>query len=296
MLELPVRPLPVPLTDARAHRLPRALHGPRVRDPMYLVKVGGGEAVNLAGIAGDLASIGVPGVVVLGANAARDDLAERLGSPRRTLTSVSGYVSVFSDETALDVIMMAYSGLRSKRFVELCQRHGVNAIGLSGIDARVVEGERNRGIRVREGGKTLIRRDFSGKPRAVNAPLLRTLLDGGYTPVLTIPITDEKGFAINSENDDVVNVLQAALGAERIVQLIEAPGFLEDPGDPTSVVPTMSRAELERREAQVEGRMKRKMLALRRLFEAGAPEVVIGDGRVERPLRTALDGAGTVIR
>ena len=203
---------------------------------------------------------------------------------------------MFSDETALDVIMMAYSGLRSKRFVELCQRHGVNAIGLSGIDARVVEGERNRGIRVREGGKTLIRRDFSGKPRAVNAPLLRTLLDGGYTPVLTIPITDERGFAINSENDDVVNVLQAALGAERIVQLIEAPGFLEDPGDPTSVVPTMSRAELERREAQVEGRMKRKMLALRRLFEAGAPEVVIGDGRVERPLRTALDGAGTVIR
>ena len=114
--------------------------------------------------------------------------------------------------------------------------------------------------------------------------------------MLTIPITDERGFAINSENDDVVNVLQAALGAERIVQLIEAPGFLEDPGDPTSVVPTMSRAELERREAQVEGRMKRKMLALRRLFEAGAPEVVIGDGRVERPLRTALDGAGTVIR
>ena len=42
--------------------------------------------------------------------------------------------------------------------------------------------------------------------------------------------------------------------------------------------------------------MKRKMLALRRLFEAGAAEVVIGDGRVERPIRAALDGAGTVIR
>ena len=233
---------------------------------------------------------------MLGANAARDDLAERLGSPRRTLTSVSGYTSVYSDETALDVIMMAYSGLRSKRFVELCQRRGVNAVGLSGIDGRMVEGERNRGIRVREGGKTLIRRDLSGKPRAVNAALLRTLLDGGYTPVLTIPITDERGFAINTENDDVVNMLQAALGAERIVHLIEAPGFLDDAGDPGSVVATMPRAELERREAQVEGRMKRKMLALRRLFEAGAAEVVIGDGRVEHPIRAALDGAGTVIR
>ena len=263
---------------------------------MYIVKVGGGEAVNLAGVADDLASIEAPCVVVLGANAVRDDLAARLGSSTRTLTSVSGYTSVFSDEIALDVIMMAYSGLRSKRFVELCQRRGVDAIGLSGIDGRVVQGERNRGIRVREGGKTLIRRDFSGKPRSVNAGLLRALLDGGYTPVLTIPIADERGFAINSENDDIVNVLQSALGAERIVQLIEAPGFLDDPRDPVSVVAAMSRAELDRREAQVEGRMKRKMLALRRLFDAGAAEVVIGDGRVEHPIRAALSGAGTVIR
>ena len=263
---------------------------------MYIVKVGGGEAVNLAGVAGDLACIDTPCIVVLGANAVRDGLAARLGASTRTLTSVSGYTSVFSDETAIDVIMMAYSGLRSKRFVELCQRRGVNAIGLSGIDARVVAGERNRGIRVREGGKTLIRRDFSGKPRSVNAALLRTLLDGGYTPVLTIPIADEKGFAINSENDDIVNALQAELGAERIVQLIEAPGFLNDPDDPQSVVAAMSRTELERREAQVEGRMKRKMLALRRLFEAGAAEVVIGDGRVEHPIRAALDRSGTVIR
>ena len=263
---------------------------------MYIVKVGGGEAVNLAGVADDLATIDTPCIVVLGANAVRDDLAARLGSPRRTLTSVSGYTSVFSDESALDVIMMAYSGLRSKRFVELCQRRGVDAIGLSGLDARLVAGERNRGIRVREGGKTLIKRDFSGKPRAANAALLRTLLGGGYTPVITIPIVDEKGFAINSENDDIVNVLQAALGAERIVQLIEAPGFLDDPRDPSSLVATLARTELEHREAQVEGRMKRKMLALRRLFEAGAAEVVIGDGRLEHPVLAALDGAGTVIR
>ena len=263
---------------------------------MYIVKVGGGEAVNLAGVADDLSSIDAPCIVVLGANAVRGDLAARLGSSTRTLTSVSGYTSVLSDETALDVIMMAYSGLRSKRFVELCQRRGVNAIGLSGIDARVVVGERNRGIRVREGGKTLIKRDFSGKPRSVNAALLRTLLEAGYIPVLTIPIVDEKGFAINSENDDIVTVLQSALGAERIVQLIEARGFLDDPGDPDSVVPVMSRTELERREAQVEGRMKRKMRALTKLFEAGAAQVVISDGRVERPLRAALDGEGTVIR
>ncbi len=263
---------------------------------MLIVKVGGGEAVNLAGVADDLASLGFPCVVVLGANAVRDRLAARLGTATRTLTSVSGYPSVFSDEAALDVIMMAYSGLRSKRFVELCQRRGINAVGLSGIDGRLVEGRRNRGIRVREGGKTLIKRDFSGKPQSVNAALLRRLLDDGYLPVLTIPIVDERGFAINSENDDIVNVLQAALGARRILQLIEAPGFLDDPADPASVVRVMPRSGIEQREAQVKGRMKRKLLALRRLFDAGAAEVVIADGRVEHPIRAALDGAGTIIR
>lgn len=263
---------------------------------MYIIKVGGGAAINLEGIVDDMAELDGHSLVVLGANAVRDEIATRLGAPKKTLTSVSGYTSVYSDEQAIDAILMAYAGLRCGRFVELCQRKGINAIGLSGIDGRVVQGERNRGIRVREGGKTLLKRDFSGKPRSVNAPLLRLLMENGYVPVLTIPIADESGCAINSENDDIVNVLQQALHAEQILQLIEAPGFLDDRGDPDSVVPELSRGELERREQQVEGRMKRKMLALRRLFESGASRVIIADGRVETPIRAALGGKGTVIQ
>ncbi len=263
---------------------------------MYIIKVGGGAAINLEGIVADLGNLDGPALVVLGANAVRDAIAERMGTPKTTLTSVSGYTSVYSDEQAIDAIMMAYAGLRCGRFVELCQRNGINGIGLSGIDGRVVQGERNKGIRVREGGKTLLKRDFSGKPRSVNAPLLRMLLDSGYVPVLTIPIADENGHAINSENDDIVNLLQQALAAEHVLQLIEAPGFLEDKDDPTTLVPELSRAELERREQQVEGRMKRKMLALKRLFESGASRVIIADGRVEAPISDALAGKGTIIQ
>ena len=263
---------------------------------MYIVKIGGGASINLDGIVADLTKVEGRFVIVVGANALRDSLAQRLGMPKTVLTSVSGYSSVYSDDAAIDVIMMSYAGLRSKRLVELCQRHGVNAVGLSGIDGRLVRGRRNRGIRVREGGKTLIRRDLSGKPHAVNADLIRMLLDSGYLPVLSIPILDEGGFAINSENDDIVNVLQEALQATRIIQLIEAPGYLADRDDPASVVPSMSRAELEAREGEVEGRMKRKMLALRKLFEAGAAEVIIADGRSEHPLQDALAGKGTRIQ
>ena len=262
---------------------------------MMLIKIGGGEQINLEATITDLAGLEQPFIIVHGANVLRDQLAKRLSMEKTVLTSVSGYNSVFSDQAALDVIMMSYSGLRNKQIVELCQRNGINAVGLTGLDGRLVQGERNKGIRVRENGKTLIKRDLSGKPRQINAALLNLLLDNGYCPVLTIPIVDENGFAINSENDDIIVQLARALDIDSVVQLIEAPGFLDDPADESSLVAKMSLAELQAREATVEGRIKRKLLALTRLCQSGKTRVIIADGRGEQPVITALAGAGTHI-
>jgi len=262
---------------------------------MMLIKIGGGEQINLEATIADLATLEQPFIIVHGANVLRDQLAQRLDIEKTVLTSVSGYSSVFSDQAALDVIMMSYSGLRNKQIVELCQRSGINAVGLTGLDGRLVQGERNKGIRVHENGKTMIKRDLSGKPRSINTSLLTLLLDNGYCPVLTIPIADENGFAINSENDDIVVKLAQALEIESVVQLIEAPGFLDDPSDENSLVARMSLAELQAREASVEGRIKRKLLALTRLCQGGKTRVIIADGRGEQPVIKALAGAGTHI-
>lgn len=262
---------------------------------MMLIKIGGGEQINLEATIADLATVEQPFIIVHGANVLRDQLAKRLGQEKTVLTSVSGYSSVFSDSAALEVIMMSYSGLRNKQIVELCQRNGINAVGLTGLDGRLVQGERNKGIRVRENGKTLIKRDLSGKPRSINTGLLTLLLENGYSPVLTIPIVDENGFAINSENDDIVAQLAAALGIDCVLQLIEAPGFLDDPDDESSLVTQMTPAQLHAREAAVEGRIKRKLLALTRLCQGGKTRIIIADGRGDQPVTNALAGAGTHI-
>ena len=262
---------------------------------MMLIKIGGGEAINLAATIADLATLEQPFIIVHGANVLRDQLAQRLDIDKTVLTSVSGYSSVFTDQPALDVIMMSYAGLRNKQIVELCQRSGINAVGLTGLDGRLVQGERNKGIRVRENGKTLIKRDLSGKPRSINSSLLTLLMDNGYCPVLTIPIVDENGYAINSENDDIVAQLAQALAIDTVVQLIEAPGFLDDPADESSLVKQMSITELHTREATVEGRIKRKLLALTRLCQSGKTRVIIADGRGDQPVINALEGAGTHI-
>ena len=262
---------------------------------MILIKIGGGAAINLAGIARDVAELDDEILIVHGANALRDELAVRLGVEKRILTSVSGYDSVFSDEELIDVMLMAYAGLRNKRIVELLHQHGVNAIGLSGLDGAVVRGLRNKGIRIREKGKTLIRRDLSGRPVAVNRKLLGWLLENGYTPVLTVPIIDERNVAINSENDDIVTLLGQALRPDWVIQLIEAPGFLEDTDDPGSVVPVIRVHQLGDWEERVGGRMKRKLLAIRHLAKTGRTKVLIADGRIEKPISDAMAGKGTVI-
>ena len=262
---------------------------------MILVKIGGGESINLEAVVTDLAGLDEPFIIVHGANVLRDQIAAKLGFEKTVLTSVSGYSSVFSDQEAIDVIMMSYAGLRNKRIVELCQRSGINAVGLTGLDGRLVQGERNKGIRVRENGKTMIKRDLSGKPRAINTGLLGLLLDNDYRPVVTIPIVDENGFAINSENDDIVTQLAATLDIDTVIQLIETPGFLDDPDDETSLVERMSLADLCAREAQVQGRIKRKLLALRRLCSDGKTRVIISDGRGDHPVEDALKGEGTHI-
>ncbi|AFN73406.1 acetylglutamate kinase [Melioribacter roseus P3M-2] len=262
---------------------------------MLLIKIGGGADINIKGIIEDLAKLDEKFIILHGANALRDQIGEKIGYKKRVVTSVSGYDSVFSAEETIDLMMMTYAGLRNKRIVELCHQNGINAVGLSGLDGKVVEAKRNSGIRVRENGKTLLLRDFSGKPKSINKHLLDLLLDNGYTPVLSVPLIDENNFAVNSENDDILALLQKEFNADKIISLIEAPGFLLDKNDPDSLVNNISRNELEAMEQKVEGRMKRKILALRKLFEGSPTTVIISDGRTAHPVDDALNGKGTTI-
>ncbi len=262
---------------------------------MLIVKIGGGAALDHEAIAADLARQQGPLLVVHGANHCRDRLAERLGHPRRTVTSVSGVESVFADEDALEIMMMAYAGLANKQLVACLRRHGINAIGLSGIDGGLVQGRRNAGIRVRDNGKKLLLRDLSGKPERINTDLLRLLLEAGYVPVLTMPILDEEGHPISSENDDVLALIQQQLCADSIVMLIEASGLLADPADPASLVARLSPGELAAWETRVGGRMRRKLMALGKLFHHNRPQVFIADGRATNPVSGAISGRGTCI-
>jgi len=262
---------------------------------MIIIKIGGGETINIKGIVENLGELKEPFIVVHGANALRDKLGDELGIERKILTSISGYSSVFSDELTIDLQMMAYAGLKNKRIVEMCQQNGINGIGLSGIDGGLIKARKNKGIKIFENGKKKIVRDFSGKPVQINVALLTLLIENGYTPVLTVPILDEFNNAVNSENDDIVALLQKEMKAGTVIHFIESKGLMRNRNDSESCFKNLTFQELKQFEQEVEGRIKRKIHSLVKLFENKVKKVIIADGRTDNPINKALSGVGTVI-
>jgi len=266
-----------------------------------VVKVGGARAVDPAGALADIAALVERGervVLVHGGSTAVDDLLERLGEEPEYVETPGGVVGRFTDETTMEALEMAFGQLNTQLVAGL-QNEGVDAVGLSGVDGRLVTGRRKSAVRVQEGGKRKIRRgDHSGTIDAVNADLLETLLAGGYTPVVGLPVLGEEEdglIPVNSDADRAAAAVAAALGAT-LVSLTDVPGVFADPDDPDTLIERVETPEeFAALEDAAAGFMGRKVMAAEEALAGGADRVVVADANADQPVRAALEGSGTVI-
>ena len=264
---------------------------------MLLIKAGGGRDLNWDGVCADIADLraGEPVVLVHGASTLRDEIAARLSVPVRTVISPSGVTSVYTDREAIEVFLMAYAGLANKRLVAHLLRHGVPAVGLSGVDGRLWEATAKKDILVIENGRTkLLRDNLTGRVDKVNAGLLRLLIENGYVPVLCAPAISHDGEIVNTDNDLAAAVMAGALGITKMVYLFEAPGLLRDAGREETRIPRVDRDGLDEVMPFAQGRMKKKIMGVRKALELGVEAVYFGDGRIDHPVKSALAGNGTV--
>jgi acetylglutamate/LysW-gamma-L-alpha-aminoadipate kinase len=266
---------------------------------MIVVKVGGSEGIDLDAVCQDVAALIEEGremVLVHGGSGETNKIAERLGHPPRFVTSVSGFTSRFTDRETLEIFEMVYCGKINKSIVERLQGLGVNAVGLSGLDGRLLEGRRKEAIRIREGGKRrVLHGDYTGTVDRVNALLLHLLMEGGYLPVITPPAISYQSEGINVDGDRAAAAIAQAMSATELVILSNVPGLLREFPDETTLIPHFDRARAEEAMALAEGRMKKKVLGAVEALDAGVERVIFADGRIESPIRAALAGQGTVI-
>jgi len=262
-----------------------------------VVKIGGARAVEPEGALSDIAAVredGTDVAVVHGGSTAVDDALERMGIEPEYVETPSGVVGRFTDAETMDVFKMAMAGRVNTDLVVGLRNHGVDAVGLSGVDGGLFTGPRKSAIRVLEDGKKKIRRgDHSGKIESVNGDLLETLLGDGYTPVASPPMLAEDGVAVNTDADRAAAAVAAAVGGT-LVSLTDVAGVYRDPDDPSTVIDRVETPEeYDELTAAAEGFMGRKVMAATEALEGGAERVVIADANADAPIRSAMDGGGT---
>jgi len=265
-----------------------------------VVKLGGTEGVDFSAICKDAASLLEKGrrlVLVHGGSAEANALGEAVGYPPRFVTSPSGFTSRYTDRTTLEIFIMAVNGKINTLLVEQLQILDVNALGLSGLDGRLMIAKRKAAIRIVEKGKRkMLRDDYTGKIEQVNADLLNTLLDAGYMPVISPLAVSEQGEALNVDADRAAAMVAVALQADKLLLLTAVPGLLRNFPDEDTLIRNIPQSELKGALDIAQGRMKKKVLGASEALQGGVGQVVIADGRVENPISNALSGNGTVIQ
>jgi acetylglutamate/LysW-gamma-L-alpha-aminoadipate kinase len=267
---------------------------------MIVIKAGGNGSLDMSAVCADVAGLVQRGervVLVHGGSHETNVISEKLGHPPRFVTSVSGHVSRYTDRETLEIFAMVTAGRINKLLVEYLQKLGVNAIGLSGLDGRLLEGRRKAVLRVVENGKRkVLRDDYSGRIEQVNSALLSSLLDAGYVPVVAPLAVSYQGEALNVDGDRVAAAISAALKAHKLIVLSNVPGLLRTFPDESTLIPFIPREKAtEHLDRYAQGRMKKKLLGAIEALHEGVSQVVIGDGRLDQPLQRALAGQGTVI-
>ena len=262
----------------------------------FVVKVGGGKGIDLDNVLEDLLNYDRY-ILVHGGSHETNLLSEKLGHSPRFVTSPSGHVSRFTDSRTLEIFEMAYAGKINVGIVESLQRRGVNALGLTGVDGRLLEGKRKPAIRVVENGKRkVLRGDFTGKVEKVNTSLLSAIMDLGYIPVITVPAISYDGEAINVDGDRAAAMVASSMGISRLIILSNVSGLLRDVDDEDSLINAIPRDRIEEFQKFAKGRMKKKLLGAEEAIGNGVNEVVFSSANIPNPVRSALEGHGTVIR
>jgi acetylglutamate kinase len=197
-----------------------------------------------------------------------------------------------TDEPTMEIVEMVLAGKINKAIAAELSLQGVKAVGISGKDANMIKVKRLMPDGVDIG--------LVGEAESVDAGLLRTLIDGGFVPVIASIGTDGNGQTYNINADYAAVSVAAALKAEKLVYLTDVEGVRTVAGDSGSVASRLGVDEIRAmiRDGSISGGMIPKVECCIAGVEAGVRHVHILDGRVKHSLILEIfttKGIGTLV-
>jgi acetylglutamate/LysW-gamma-L-alpha-aminoadipate kinase len=257
-----------------------------------VVKIGGGEGVNVAQICADLIGVSQqrPLVIVHGVSAMMAQISAERGVSVEMLTSPSGHSFRYTNAQTRDLFVEASA--RVSR--EICEFFTSQGIGTAIINQSIM-GERKTAIRALVDGRVrMIRDDYSGAITGVNPVAIQEALNSGLIPIIPPLAYSETDGLLNIDGDRASASVASALDAQTLVILSNVRGLYQNFPDEASFIPTVQQNNLDNAMNWAQGRMKRKVLGAQEALSGGVHQVVIADGRSNNPVTSALSGEGTV--
>lgn len=228
--------------------------------------------------------IGVRVVLVHGGGPEISELMQKLGKKAEFVDGLR-----VTDKETVDIVQMVLAGKVNKTLVNLLEMKGGNAMGISGMDGRLIEAApKNEKL------------GFVGEIQKIHIAPVTDLLEKDYIPVISTVGCDKQGNTYNINGDTAAAYIAGALGAERLIMMTDIAGVLTDKNDPSTLIPNLTVAEAKKlyENGVISGGMIPKVDCCIEAIERGVKKVIIMDGCVPHSILMELltdEGAGTMV-
>jgi acetylglutamate kinase len=285
-----------------AHVLSEALpYIQRFSGRTVVIKYGGNAMVDeklKAGFARDVVlmkTVGINPVVVHGGGPQIGSLLQRLGKQSEFVQGMR-----VTDAETMDVVEMVLGGLVNKEIVNLINRHGGHAVGLTGKDGDLIHARKLELTSPETETKApeIIDIGHVGEVESIDASVVDMLVHGDFIPVVAPIGVGKDGFSYNINADLVAGRMAEVLGAEKLILLTNTQGLLDGEG---KLLTGLSTADVDRliADGTIHGGMLPKIRCALDAVKSGVHSAHIIDGRVAHAVLVELftdEGIGTLIR
>jgi len=225
-------------------------------------------------------------IIVHGGGKEVTKVCKQLGKEPKFVTSPSGIKSRYTDKETVEIFTMVMSGRINKTIVRMLQQNGINAVGLSGIDGKIIEAERKKKLIIvnEKGRKQAIDGGYTGKISNVNDSLIKSLLDQGITPVISpIALSEESEF-LNVDGDRAAAYVAGKTQCDKVLFITNVDGLLMD----DKLIENLTLVDAKEIRPKIGPGMEKKILAATEALDMGVKEAIIANGQRENPISSAI--------
>ncbi|MFT8315919.1 MAG: acetylglutamate kinase [Clostridium sp.] len=199
-----------------------------------------------------------------------------------------------TDENVMEIVQMVLCGMVNKDISLNLSLRGLNAIGVSGIDSKLIEAQKKY---IYDNGEK-IDIGFVGEVTNINETMLISLIKSGQVPVVSPVGYDKDGNKYNINADYAASFISSAIKADKLIILTDVEGVYEDINNKNSLIEylTLDRIHDYIRDGIISGGMIPKMECCMEAIKNGTHNVHLIDGRKEHCLiNNIFNNCGTII-